>query len=508
MRTLFEQRVLEFIRQSRMIVAGDRVGVAVSGGADSVALFRLLESLRGELGVAILAVHFDHMLRDEESDADQRFVAELARASGVEYFSAREDVRAEAKRTGANLEETARRLRYAFFGRALKEGRSTRIAIAHTADDQAETVLGHMMRGTGLTGLAGIYPVVASSGGGVFVRPLLSTRRQELRDYLNSRRQIWREDGTNLDETRLRARIRARLLPLLERDFSPAIVEHLGELARFAREQESFWVALVEDRLKSCSEVAEAVDSGKSVKILAGDLLAPLPFMPDIVSTQDSEILNTGASRALAERLVRRLYETARGDRRELSARHVEQVMHLAADSTSGKRISLPGKIEVERVFDHLVFSTAAPARRSKTARETKAEPYTYQYVVSSLDRGETTLAVPELSTRFCLKMVDWPLPESDTKSESGVLDAAALRLPLILRNWRPGDAFRPFGHGRARKLKQMFLTERIPVRQRARWPVLESGGRVVWARGMAAAEDFRARENTKVGVLIEEVSL
>src|SRR5580704_4510203 len=205
MRTPLEQRVLEFIRQSRMIAAGDRVGVAVSGGADSVGLFRLLESLRDELGVTLLAIHFDHMLRGQESDADARFVAELAQASGVEYFSARASVRAEAKRTGANLEDAARRLRYAFFARALREDRATRIAVAHTADDQAETVLGHVMRGTGLTGLAGIYPVVELSGGGTFVRPLLAARRQELRDYLQSRGQMWREDATNLDETRLRA---------------------------------------------------------------------------------------------------------------------------------------------------------------------------------------------------------------------------------------------------------------------------------------------------------------
>jgi tRNA(Ile)-lysidine synthase len=506
MRTPLEQRVLEFIRQSRMIAAGDRVGVAVSGGADSVGLFRLLESLRDELGVTLLAIHFDHMLRGQESDADARFVAELAQASGVEYFSARASVRAEAKRTGANLEDAARRLRYAFFERALREDRATRIAVAHTADDQAETVLGHVMRGTGLTGLAGIYPVVELSGGGTFVRPLLAARRQELRDYLQSRGQMWREDATNLDETRLRARIRARLLPLLESDFSPAVVKHLGELARFAREEESFWTALVEDRMKTCCDV-ELRDAGKSVKILAGDLLAPLPFMRDSACARDSGASRFEPGRALTERLVRRLYELVRGNRRELSAGHVEQVIHLAANSTSGKRIRLPGKIEVERVFDRLVFSTAAPAPGLKPAWETKAEPSTYQYVVSFLDRGETTVAVPELATRFCLKMVDWPLPESDTKSESGVLDAAALHLPLILRNWRPGDAYRPLGHGRVRKLKQMFLTERIPVRQRARWPVLESGGQVVWARGMAAAEDFRAHENTKVGVMIQEVS-
>src|ERR1700751_738689 len=145
MRTALEQRVLDFIRQSRMVSAGDRVGVAVSGGADSVALLRLLESLRHELGVTLLALHFDHMLRGTESDADARFVEELARASGLEYIKAREDVRGAATGNGLNLEEGARRLRYGFFERVLADQRAARIAVAHTADDQAETVLGHIM---------------------------------------------------------------------------------------------------------------------------------------------------------------------------------------------------------------------------------------------------------------------------------------------------------------------------------------------------------------------------
>ena len=257
MRTALEQRVLDFIRESRMASAGDRVGVAVSGGADSVALLRLLESLRDELGVALVVVHFDHMLRGEESDRDASFVEEMARASGLEFVSAREDVRAAAAQNGWNMEEAARRLRYAFFDRVLSSRKATRIAVAHTADDQAETVLAHIIRGTGPTGLASIYPIVESPSGGAIVRPLLPIRRAELRDYLQEREQGWREDATNADQTRLRARIRAQLLPVLESDFSPGIVQHLGDLARFAREEESFWSALVEDRLAKYAKANE-----------------------------------------------------------------------------------------------------------------------------------------------------------------------------------------------------------------------------------------------------------
>ena len=499
MRSEVEQRVLDFVRQSRMASAGDRVGVAVSGGADSVAMLRLLESLRDELGITLLVVHFDHMLRGAESESDARFVAGLAQARGLEFVDAREDVRAAAAKHGWNIEEAARRLRYAFFDRILGEGTATRIAVAHSADDQAETLLGHVVRGTGLTGLAGIYPIVESSAGGAIIRPLLHMRRQELRDYLETQGQEWREDPTNRDETRLRARIRARLLPVLESEFSPQIVERLGELARLAREEEMFWSALVEAKLAECAEVIRGAASGTAMAVDARALIAPFS------SGRISEPCAGDAMKALTERLIRRLYEKVRGDRRELSACHVEQVIRLAAESTSGKRVQLPGRIAVERVFGRVVFSCA---QNQDHASPGEAGPSGYQYVVKFPDAGTTSVAVPELATCFRLKIVDWPLAESDTKSDSDVLDAGVLRAPLLLRNWRAGDAYRPRGHRQTRKLKQMFLAERIPSHQRARWPVLESAGQVVWARGMAPAAEFCARKGTRVGVLIEEESL
>src|SRR5580704_16741820 len=143
MRTPLEQQVLENIGRLEMVSPGDRVGVAVSGGADSVALLRICEALRYELGITLRVVHFDHSLRGAESQADAEFVAKVARGSGLEFVSAREDVAAEAERRGWNLEDAARRMRYAFFARVVEEGRATRIAVAHTANDQAETLLAH-----------------------------------------------------------------------------------------------------------------------------------------------------------------------------------------------------------------------------------------------------------------------------------------------------------------------------------------------------------------------------
>jgi len=145
---------------------------------------------------------------------------------------------------------------------------------------------------------------------------------------------------------------------------------------------------------------------------------------------------------------------------------------------------------------------------RASSASETKMEPPSYLYMVDLPATGATTVPVPELSTCFHLKIVDWPLGESDTKIDTGAFDAGTLRSPLLLRSWRPGDAYRPRGHRQSRKLKQMFQAERVPRQQRVRWPVLESAGQVIWARGMAPAAEFCVRENTRVGLLIEEESL
>lgn len=494
MRTPLEQTVLESICRLRMLAPSDRVGVAVSGGADSVALLRILENLRNDLGITLLVVHFDHQLRGAESQADADFAAEVARGSGLEFVIARENVARAAQEHGWNLEDAARRLRYGFFQRIVEEGRATHIAVAHTADDQAETVLAHLLRGTGLPGLAGIYPSV-----GPVVRPLLETRRRELREFLRQRGQSWREDATNRDVRRLRARVREQLLPVLERDFSPAIVGHLSQLARFAREEEAFWAALVENCfLARCNKTAGAVTIG------IPHLLEPLGPLAHLGPIKKPKV-QPASSRSLTERLVRRLYWELRGDCRDLAAGHVEQVLRLATEASSGRCVQLPGRIVAERVFSEIIFSRENPARLHARSQETIAQSNAYQYVVSLHDRGTTTVSIPELGTSFRLKVIDWPSAERDTKRDGKVLDAALLRTPLILRNWRPGDAYRPRGRRQTRKLKQMFLAGRVPGRERAGWPVLESGGQVVWARGMPAAEDFCAREGTQRGVVIEE---
>jgi tRNA(Ile)-lysidine synthase len=490
------QTVLRTIREGSLLSPGDRVGVALSGGADSVALLRILEILRPSLGVTLVVAHFDHCLRGPDSDADSAFAAELARSLGLKFVLDREDVAAVATRNKWNLEDAARRLRYAFFQRLVDQGQATRIAVAHTADDQAETVLARLFRGTGPAGLAEIYPVA-----GAVVRPFLGVRRQDLREFLEGLGQPWREDASNLDMSRQRARIRQQLLPVLERDFSARIVDRLSEAARLSREQEEFWCALVEERFRA---LVRATPDSLSIDV--AELFSPLVLNSGVLkpegqaSAESSRGMGGPAAprRVLTERLIRRLYQGVRGELRDLGAIHVEQVIHLARECTSGHRVELPGGICVERSFNRLVFPIRAP----------RSKPLAYQYAIELPEFGVATVPVPELGACFSLKVVDWPTEQRDTKSVHFPLDAALLGGDLLLRNWKPGDAYRPRGHQKTRKLKEMFLAARIPSRERRTWPLLVSEGRVIWARGLPPAEEFCAGAQTRFGVVIEESRL
>jgi tRNA(Ile)-lysidine synthase len=480
------------------------VGVAVSGGADSVALLRLLKDLRAKLGITLVVAHFNHLLRGADSDADEEFVAALAREHKLEFIVDREDVASRSRKNHWNLEDGARRLRYAFFAGVVEKGCASRIAVAHTADDQAETVLGRLIRGTGLEGLAGIYPV-----NGFVVRPLIGVRRSTLREYLANIGQPWREDATNLDTRRMRSRIRHQLLPQLENDFSAGIVERLGTFAELAREEGVFWPALVENCFR-----AHAKKAPQGYSIGASELLDPLKMAP--AGSTLTALSTAEAQRALTERLIRRLIDglfEGGGNRSELSARHVRQVIRLARESSSGCALHLPGGVTVEKSFDQLNFFRTEPAAAQRKGRGIKAATSFFEYAIAVPEQGSAAIYVPEIGRRFRLKLIDWPSLESDTKrvpegpEMTKALDASLLSRNLILRNWRPGDAYQPRGRRQKLKVTRLFLSKRIAARARSGWPVLVSEGKLAWVRGMPPAEEFAAGKDTKTILLIDEES-
>jgi tRNA(Ile)-lysidine synthase len=330
-----EQRFAEHLKGLTWFRPGLRIGIGVSGGADSVALVVLLAKLRGELGVVVNAVHFNHKLRGKASDADEKFVAALAEKLGLALHVGHADVAEKAKREKANLEDAARRARYGFFARLAEQGVVDVVATAHTMDDQAETVLAHVLRGTGIAGLAGIHPVA-----GRVVRPLLTFRREELRRFLRVQKQSWREDATNRDTTKVRARMRKRLLPLLEKEFNPAVIEHVAGLAARAREQAAF----VEHLSRQLFERLVVLD-GNLARIGIAELLNPLQF----AEAEGSDVLRA--------KLILEIVERVRQRRGQISAGHINAIVQLARKEESGKRLQLPGGVDVLRERDALSFA-------------------------------------------------------------------------------------------------------------------------------------------------------
>jgi tRNA(Ile)-lysidine synthase len=473
---LVGESLKKIMERSGLLRTGERVGLAVSGGADSVALLCLLVELAGKLGLTLSVLHFNHKLRGRAADADETFVARLAEKFALPFYAGRADVRELAARAKHNLEDAARRARYAFFAECAAEHKLNKVAVAHTADDQAETVLAHILRGSGLSGLAGIHPQR-----GKIVRPLLGASRGALRTYLKAQKQTWREDASNRDATRTRARIRKTLMPLLQKKFQPRVVEHLASLAGHAREDDALLNNLADEYLAIHLE-----DVADGVRMRIEDLLATA-LAPRLVRRMVREVKKKG--------VAAKMRGMEMGTRGELTALHVRQVLDLARDGNSGASLEVPGGLVVRRHWDALTMCVPVEGEKAGAEYAYKIERFT----------GDARVTVPELGCAFRFSVIDWVGARGETSISGEVLDGARLRYPLILRNWRPGDQFRAQGHSKPQKLKRLLNAQRIDRWRRAGWPVLESQGELAWVRELGPAAEFVANAETRTGIVIVE---
>ncbi len=332
-----------------------------------------------------------------------------------------------------------------------------------------------MMRGAGLAGIAGIH-----TASGDVVRPLLRIRRAALRVYLKEKKQTWHEDATNRDTTKLRARIRTKLIPLLEKQFQPATVEHLASLSRFARDDDDF--------LESVAEARYAV----AIKRTA-----------DGIAISCSEFQGPPS---ICRRLVRRIVKDVKPRVGELGARHVAAILDLAEFGENGKSLQVPGEVEVRRDNERLVFCAADAVQIGSRSTQERGDSAAkiFEHPIDFV-AGKATVAVSSLGRAFRFTKIDWPDESEDTNSNGSVLNHDALRKPLVLRNWRPGDTFQPLGHRKPHKLKRLLSEKRISRWDRDGWPVLTSAGVIAWARGFPVGAAFAATREAKSGVRIEE---
>jgi tRNA(Ile)-lysidine synthase len=451
------------MRRKQLFHAGERVGVAVSGGPDSVLLLHFLRNFSAQMGLTLAVVHFNHHLRGAESNADERFVHQLADAHGLEFLHGEAAVAGVARANRRNVEATARELRYRFFFSLVSKGLVDKVATAHTTNDQAETVLLRLLRGTGARGLGGIYPVLE---GKVF-RPFLSLTHAEILNELEERKLECRTDSTNL-ETRLRRnKIRLELLPLLSREYNPEIVSLLKQLADRARDDEAYLEQQARERARPWR-----VREGSVEKIP----VRPLADFPP----------------AIARRVLRQMLQAVWGSLRGVSYAHIEALLRFAIDAQSGRSLVLPRGMLARKEFDWLSIRQE-PGGQPETGFSCPVQV-----------PGEVT--VPQLGVVFRFKIVH---PDRLAKGYNSLqmagLDPRKLSGQLLLRNWRAGDRFQPLGSRKLQKLKELFRQQQIPRERRKLWPLLAAGQDVVWVRGFPPGEAVAAAGGAGEILIVEE---
>ena len=468
------------MREQQLLQPGDRVAVAVSGGADSVALLRVLVELRTDLGIVLSVAHFHHGIRGQEADADQQFVEDMARRFALEMYSGCGDAPAYADEHKTSLETAARELRHRWFARLLAEKKADKIATAHTLDDQAETVLMRVIRGAGARGLAGIAPYHAEKS---LVRPLLQISRSEIEAYLKTLGQPWREDLSNQDLAHTRNRVRWELLPLLERGFNPSIRQTLAELAELARGEEEFWEeerARLMDRMVRRGKPSR---DGRSNSGEAGHVWA--------IDLAEFRALPLALKRQLLQAVAQEMGHT-------LQFNHVQELTALAQEGKKGKPSHLPGGLRASCSFRELQLSHLGP--------DLQGECGEYEYALPL--PGE--IRVSEIGTTIRTRVISAGAQAVSGYNLALLLDRARLQPELKLRNWRAGDRFFPAHTQSPKKVKELLqagrLGRQLSMAERKLWPVIESAGQIVWMRGFPAPEAFAHREGE--AVLIEEIPI
>jgi tRNA(Ile)-lysidine synthase len=447
------EQVHKAISRYNMLPSGARVVAAVSGGPDSVCLLHVLAEIGPRAGVSLAVAHFNHKLRGAESEEDERFVAEIAARFGLPFHRAEADVAA----VKDNLEQAARRARRAYFAELRKTGIADRVALGHTRDDQAETVLFRLLRGSGLAGLAGIYPATADG----YIRPFIDVTRRQIEEYLRARGIPWREDSSNLNPRFARNRIRQSLMPQLAREWNPRIGEILAHLGDVAHEEER-WRHGETERLASVYLRRHA----GGIEMQTG-ILASLP-------------------RAVSRRLIRRAIAEIKGDLRRVEFEHIERVLGLAEQPEGGGRLRLPGFLEVRRSFDWIRIASLRNGPGVPAIPLVVVVPGTY----AGLGGGQIHFEVLPNGTarRYAPK---------DATLKAAELNLRRLPAALELRGWRPGDHYRPEGQIRDQKIKEMFQRARVPSWRRPSWPIVSSGDKILWVREFGAAAEFAAGSET-----------
>ena len=447
-----EKKVLSTILDHNMVQDGDLVVVAVSGGADSVCLLRILSELRDTLAMSLIVAHLNHGLRPLEDEKETEFVVGLAGEFNLPL--AQEKARNLLKVPGTSLEEEARITRYCFFEKILSAHDAQKVALGHNMNDQAETVLMNLLRGSGLGGLSGIPPIRENR----YIRPLIQVTSDEIHAYLKDKNMSFIVDSSNLEKKYLRNKIRLDLIPLLL-GYQPRFIEHLGELASLCREKNRS----IEEEARKCLKNA-TLHASQGVMDLSIGVLKDLPM-----STRFD--------------VIREAIKQIRGTLRRINREHVKAVSDLIDNPKPQVRTNLPEKLVATKTYERLRFATDA-----------KGEIEDFSYRIEHMG----SIHIPETNQAlFLAEVTKKDFSESSPSPRVAFVDLDRIEWPLSVRNFRVGDKFMPFGLKGSKKVKDVFIDKKISRQERKRILILADSNNIIWVCGIRIDNRYRVRGST-----------
>ncbi len=449
-------KILKTIKQYSMLKANDSVLVGVSGGADSIALLMILNTLTKKIPIKLTVGHLNHMIRGDKAEQEAGFVKSISEYLNIDCILGERDVPLLKKNKKISMQEAAREARYEFFFEAAKKINAQKIALGHNADDQAETLIMRLLRGSSLKGLCSIPPVRDN-----IIRPLISVKREEIEFYLKNLNQPYIKDESYKELNYLRNRVRHHLIPMLREHYNPETVSTLSKTAEMLRNDYDFIDSRSHDWV---SRYSEELNSEIYCNI--------------------NNLLNQSPSQW--GRFIIKMVEKIQGNTRKVSYKHIEEVKELIKSKRPSGFTRLPCNLYVLREYHNLVFTKKHPFA---------GIPFLYKY-----DKIPNIIHINEINRTLKLKEYSSDsisILKGKISDNEALFDLNKTVFPLTVRNWSEGDRFSPEGLGGSKKVKNFFSDLKIPARLRKQIPLLLFGDKIAWICGCRTDEHFKVDKKT-----------
>lgn len=434
------ENVIDYIKEHKLIKSGEVVGVACSGGRDSICLLHYLNSIKADLDCEVVAVNVDHGIR-QTSAFDTEFVMQFCKNNGIRAYKFKAEALKVAKEEKLTVEQAARKVRYGIFETVIKKGLVDKIALAHHMQDQAETVLLNIIRGAGLSGAKGMEP----TRDGIYIRPMLETPREEIMSYLDENNLEFVEDETNADNTFSRNYIRNVIMPAFRRHFK-SVDKNIVSFASICKQDDEF--------INSQIDMGTMIETKEFVKI-------PLTYF-----YQPKAIVNRILMKVLSKYA-----------KQDIEKKHIKMIEEFALEANNGNIISLPFKIKVLKEYDYIVIG------------DIKKKEVTGEYPFKS---GKLKIEGYGIIRSTISKV------RTEPKIHQHIIDADRLPTNAVWRFRKEGDVFSPLGLGGTKKLKEYFIDKKVPQRMRDVIPVLASDNKILAVADIEIAEEIKITENTR----------